>query len=95
MMNAYEKYPNQKQQEARDLAIMAALSVMTDTSPLKYKPLIPDEAALGRAWESFERAAQFLKKKEAERLAAEAAYWNSPEGKARREEIVKRFEEMK
>jgi maltooligosyltrehalose synthase len=43
------------------------------------------------AWAFLERAAQFLKKKEAIREAEGRAYWDSPEGKARREEILGDF----
>jgi hypothetical protein len=86
-MNAYEKLDNNHdKQEARDLAMLTALMGNSRVST---------DDGFEMAWAFLERAAQFLKKKEAIREAEGRAYWDSPEGKARREEIRKRFEERK
>jgi hypothetical protein len=89
-MNAYEELENDREkQEARDLAILNCLLSLLD------KAWLPSSFNLPKAWDLFAEAAKFLAEKEKVRDAESKAYWDSPEGKARRAEAVARFEKIK
>ena len=86
-MNAYGKLDDNDwhaKEEARDLALMAALIHPFNATSFGE--------GISIAWETLNKGAEFLAEKRKIKEAEAKVYWESPEGQARRAEAIARFE---